>query len=122
MLRPCSPRGVDGPVPAGAGYDVTWWRQATSQQPTPSWAAPVAPEADYLWGPTYVNGVEQLVDVPTTPLGPLDLKHVALSAQGEWLHHPDPIVDYSPGEDLEVGVLFLYLQLHPPHCSSCTCH
>ena len=123
MLRSDSPQRVDGPAPAGAGYDATWWRQVTDQRPTPSLAAPAAPEANHLWGPAYFNGVEHLVDGPTSPLVSLDLGHVALSrsVHGDWFHHPDPIADYSPGEDLETGVLFPYLQLHPPHCGSCTC-
>ena len=123
VLRPDSSQGVDGPAPTGAGYDVTGWRQPTGRQPIPSQAAPAAPEADHLWGPTYFNGVEHLVDVPSTPLGPSDHGHVALSrsAYGDWFHHLDPIADYSSGEDLEMDVRFPYLQLHPPHCSSCTC-
>ena len=123
VLQSGSPQGVDGSASAGAGHDITWWRQATDQQPPPSRAAPAAPAVDYLWGPPHFNGVEHLVNGPTFPLISLDLDHVALtkSVHGDWFHHPDPIADYSPGEDLEAGELFPYLQLHPPHCGSCMC-
>ena len=125
-LRPHSPSPcrIERLVSAGGGYNAGGWRHVTGQQLTPLRALPLAPDSGFPWRPLYTNGVEQLGDDPTLPLRSADFRHVALSETFEdgWLSDPDPISDVSQEGDTEQArEHFPYLQLHPPHCSSCTC-
>ena len=54
-LQPRLPWRVESPGATGAGHDVTWWGQATGQQPTPLRAPSTAPDAGRLWKPPYIN-------------------------------------------------------------------
>ena len=123
-LRPLPPSRVESPGSTGADHDVICWRQPTGQQPAPSYAPTVTPDAGRLWTPPCIIGSGRLGDTPTTPLYSSDIKHVALSQlfKGDWFNDPDPIADGSAEEDVgDTGRDFPYLQLHPPHCNSCMC-
>jgi hypothetical protein len=127
-LRPRlpTPCRVERPVSAGAGCSVGGWRQAAGQRPTPLLAPSPVPDSGFPWRPLHTNGGGQLDDGPTLPLCSSDFRHVALSEtfEGGWPSNPDSLSDVFPGGEAEQQrevYFFPYLQLHPPHCDSCTC-
>ena len=125
-LRPRSlPTGrIDSPAPAEVGCGAGTWSRGLGQRQTLPRGPPLAPQPGFPWRPLHYNGRERAYDGPTPSFQILDFAHVALTetTQGGWSSNPASLIDVVPGGGAEQQRdFFPYLQLHPPHCDSCTC-
>ena len=125
ILRPQSPPagGVDPPAPTEVGCGAGAWNHGVGQRQALPRAPPLAPHPGFPWRPLHYNKRERAYDGPT-PFQILDFAHVALSAatEGGWSSDPASLIDVVPGGGTgQQRDSFPYLQLHPPHCDSCTC-
>ena len=127
-LRPRSPPPgrIDLPVPADVVYGAGVWCRGIGQRQIPSLAPPLAPEPGFPWRPLHSNRGEHVYGGPTPLLRLSDFAHVALTEtmEGGWSSNPASLMDVFPGGEAEQQRevhSFPYMQLHPPHCDSCTC-
>ena len=125
-LRPRSfPAGrVDPPAPAEVGGGAGAWICGVGQRHTLPRAPPVAPQPGFPWRPRHYNDRERAYDGPAPFFQISDFAHVALTETTEdgWSSNPASLIDVVPGGGAEQQRdFFPYLQLHPPHCDSCTC-
>ena len=110
----------------GVDRSTGGWHQGMGQQQSTPLAPPPASVVDPPWRLILSNGGDHVDDGPKPHFRTSDFAHVALAETTEdrWQSNPASIVAPVRGDKAaqQLGSnIFPYLQLHPPHCRSCTC-